>query len=252
MGQRHQIFLKVKNPVKNERLFRDKGERTKARKLFGAGKYTVIALHHQWLYGRSAAVNILNMLLYTNQDTIESYTNPFGDDFSDYRSHTSTVNEYIDAVMKLLEVQPNLLHPRGIGFENMIFLNDEDDDIRHHFTRGDNNDGITIIDTISRKYCMMNIYDYDAEGEKHGIYSLPALQPVSARRYMAAYYGETIETCNPYYLEDKTKDEKFLVIEANFEGNKKIDAEIKKQTKGVLTLKELKGIFPKFYEGVTV
>ena len=249
MGQRHQIFLKVLNPVKNERLFTMDGERTKARKVFGSGKYTVIALHHQWLYGRSAPVNLLNMMLYTNQETMEHYSNPFGKDF--YSNGESTLKEYADSVMGMLQVQPNLLHPRGIGKERMHFLNIDDPIMRKDFTMGDNNDGITIIDTIEKKYCMMNISDYgDDDNEiNQSASDLQVLLPVSAKEYMQAYYPETVKGFSEYYKEDNTTQELADMAKENIhENNKIVDEVLRSLTGGVLTIPELKKIFPKYYK----
>ena len=244
MGQRHQIFLKINNPVKNDRLFTATGEKEKAKKVFGNGKYTIIALHNQWLYGRSAAVNIINMLLYTSQKTMAEYTNPFDANFYE----GDTLDEYIQAVMKLLQVQPNVLHPRGVGFERMHFLNEDGYNIRNDFTIGDNNDGITIIDTLTGKYCMMNLFNYDDDEISNSASDLPALKPVSARLYMKAYYPEDVNKLNEYNLRDKTPEQlEFLVLE-NKLGNKEIDKEIKRQSNGVLTLKEVKEMFPEVYK----
>ena len=174
-----------------------------------------------------------------------SYNNPFDKNFYD----TDTLERYREKVMNLLQVQPNLLHPRGIGFERMHFLNEDGYDIRNDFTLGDNNDGITIIDTLTGKYCMMNIFTYpdddDAIGESAS--DLPELKPVSARLYMKAYYPETIDKLSEYSKDGKTQDElEFKVLENKLE-NLKIDKEIKKQTQGVLILKEVKKMFPKVY-----
>lgn len=253
MGQRHQVFLKVLNPVNNDRLFAAKGERDKAIKAFGDGKYTIMAFHHQWLYGRSAAVNILNMLMYTNLDTANDYGNPFSGDYMDYSLRADTLEAYMKTVNQLLNVQPNPLHPRGIGFERMIFLNREDPDMRLHFDRGDNNDGITIVDTITGKYCMMNIYDYQEEDYRSDSSSdLPYLKPVSARRYMKAYYPEKVELLSDYRTDGKTPEEiEFAALENRIENNK-VDREIKRMSKGILKISELKEMFPEFYQALKV
>lgn len=248
MGQRHQIFLKIYNPVKNERLFNGHGELKKARKAFGDGIYTVIALHHQWLYGHSAAVNILNMVLYTNLETASDYNNPFAKDYIGVHNEPDTLKEYINDVMNMLTIQVSPLHPRGIGFERMLFLNEMEPEMREYCNIGDNNDGITIIDTITRKYCMMNIYDTD-ENEVNGIYSLPKLLPVSAREYMKAYYPEDVKYLNEYDKERYPTKKKMLeYIMKNKKENEIIDQEIKLKTTGVLTLEEVKEMFPLVYK----
>lgn len=196
MGQRHQIFLKIHNPVKSTGNRLKGKELTKAKHMFGNSTYTVIALHHQWLYGQSAVVNVKNMLDIT-RDSDNVYHNPFAKNFVMY-----SIDEFIEKLMMMVQVQPNPLHPRGIGIERMHFLNTEcidtdgkykgEWDMRKDCTLGDNNDGITIIDTISRKYCMMNIFTYDVSDELDedytGIYNLPSMSPCSAMEYVEAYY----------------------------------------------------------------
>jgi hypothetical protein len=194
MGQRHQIFIKVNNPLKLKRSYASKEDITKARKIFGSGKYTTIAIHHQWLYGRSAIFNIGHILNITKN--MNDYNNPFSDDYS-----FNSLDEYIKHVMMLLQVQTNPLHPRGIGIERMHFLNTDciDDDgkysrgwdMRLDFRNGDNNDGISIIDTIERKYCLINIFNqYIGENNVSG---LPSMLPSSAEDYAHCYYSDKAE-----------------------------------------------------------
>ena len=192
MGQRHQIFIKVNNPLKLKRNYATDTDKKLARKMFGSGKHTIIAIHHQWLYGRSAVYNIKHILNLT--ENMNEYTNPFSEGYS-----FCSLEEYIKDVMTLLQVQTNPLHPRGTGIERMIFLNSEciDEngkydskwDIRLNFTYGDNNDGISIIDTIERKYCLMNISSYDAE--YNSVNRLQSMLPYSADDYVNCYYSES-------------------------------------------------------------
>jgi len=246
MGQRHQIFLRVPNIIKSKNVSLDYKEKKIGLELFGNGNTTVLAFYHGWLYGRSAGVNIINMINYTDKDIISAYNNPFS---KDYRIHDNKISTYISDITNLLNVQPNKLHPRGIGFEKLFFLNNEDSLIREDFTRGDNNDGITIIDTIKKKYCMMNILDYDSDTElNYSASDLPYLKPVNALAYMKVYYGTTKKTINPYYTKGKTFDQIKEVVKKNFSLNNEIYREINKVTNGVLTLDDLKTIFPKYYK----
>ena len=188
MGQRHQIFIKVNNPLKSKRVYANDTDKKLARKMFGSGKHTILAIHHQWMYGRSAVFNIKHILNLT--ETMNEYTNPFADDYS-----FDSLDEYIKHVMMLLQVQTNPLHPRGVGIERMHFLNsdciedgkyDSRWDMRLNFTMGDNNDGISIIDTIERKYCLMNISSYDAEYTD--VHRLQSMLPYDANDYVHCYY----------------------------------------------------------------
>ena len=211
-----------------------KEDNARAKKMFGSSKYTVLALHHQWLYGRSAVVNVKNMLDITRpSDNV--YKNPFAKDCIVYN-----LDEWINQVMMMVQVQTNPLHPRGIGIENMLFLNgeciDEENkynkawDIRKDFTIGDNNDGVTIIDTIKRKYCMMNIFTYDLDledgEEPEGIYALPSMTPCSALEYATAYYNG----------------------EDDFEDNILV-CDLLSETE-ILSLSEVKNLFPKSFKGI--
>jgi len=238
MGQRHQFFLRVKNPLKLNIFSRDDNKR--AKEIFGKNKYTILGFHHQWLYGRSAAVNIINMLNYTDKDIMSEYHNPFGEQFHAY---DTSLDYYIKKLVAMVSLQTSPLHPRGIGYENVCFLNLEEDWVLTEFDSGDNNDGITIIDTITRKYCMMNIYEQDLDEWK--IYTLPEMKPVSAMDYMKAYYPETVET----FRDDDLSEEKILeCIEENIKDNLEIDTEIKRISRGVLTEKQISKIFPKYYK----
>lgn len=207
MGQRHQLFLKVNNPLKSKRNYFTESDKKKARKMFGSGKYTIIALHHQWLYGRSAVCMVNHIFSITNPKTMNDYNNPFGENYS-----FETLDMYINHLMMMIQVQSNPTFPRGTGIERMHFLNseciDENDkytsewDMRLNFTDGDNNDGVSIIDTIERKYCLMNISYH--EKNSNCVYSLPSMTPCSAEDYVNAYYSEkehlvdNIKYCIPF------------------------------------------------------
>lgn len=206
MGQRFQLFLKVNNPVKNKRNYSSDEDKKLMRKMFGSGKHTIIALHHQWLYGRSAVYVVNHILNVTNPNTMNEYNNPFGESYM-----IDSLEKYIDDVMMLLQVQSNPKFPRGIGIERMTFLNSEciDDngkydsrwDMRLYFNIGDNNDGISIIDTIERKYCLMNISSQELGDTS--VNNLPSMIPCSAEDYVNSYYPnneqlrDNIITCLP-------------------------------------------------------
>jgi hypothetical protein len=79
MGQRHQLFILVNNPVKLERNYANDTDKKLARKMFGSGKHTILAIHHQWLYGRSAIYNINHIFNIT--ENMNEYNNPFSDGY---------------------------------------------------------------------------------------------------------------------------------------------------------------------------
>lgn len=184
MGQRHQIFIRIENPVKTAWREETKKE---LRKVFGNAKYSIIALHHQWLYGMSAIGMISHIFNITDKENMSS-SNPFNIVYYGYNT-SNGVKDFVDKLMLMLQAQTNPKFPRGVGIERMHFLNEEDFEITKDFTLGDNNDGITIIDTITRKYCLMNIYEQSTiEDDYNDVSVLPTLKPVSAIEYINAYY----------------------------------------------------------------
>jgi hypothetical protein len=212
---------------------------TKMRKLFGRKKTTVIPLHHQWLYGRSATAMLWNILNVTDPKTMGS-ENPFNPEC--YMNEG--VEHWTEKLMAMVQVNTCPLSPRGVSYERMHFLLEDDYTImRENFRMGDNNDGITIIDAIERKYCHMNISDQDVEYESIGF--APSMVPLSAREYMQCYYAET-----PSRLEENRGKTPKQQANSNMLGNMKLEKLIDKMKVEVLTLKEIKAIFPKVFKKV--
>ena len=183
MGQRHQIFIKVNNPIKTTAYISDV-DKKRGRQIFGNNKTTIIALHNQWLYGASAVMmvdSILRATFNADDDNRVFGKNPYLND---------GVSGWVRDAMSMLQTVTNPNFPRGVGIERMHFLNIEEPYMRSDCTAGDNNDGITIIDAINRKYCMVNISDIDGE---EGIYTLPTMKPCSGYEYVKAYYPEAEE-----------------------------------------------------------
>lgn len=110
---------------------------------------------------------------------------------------------------------------------------------------GDNNDGITIIDTIENKYCFMNIYPDGSD--RAG--SLPYLVPCTARQYVSAYYGETPETVSEYYIEKYAKKRTPQQIANKF---KRENDKVVRQFKNfeLLTVEDICAMFPKIAKDI--
>jgi hypothetical protein len=236
MGQRHQVFIKMLNPLKMERNYFNKEEIKKAKLLFGNEKTTILAFHHGWLFGGSAVVNAIDVLDFSDKETMAEYNNPFNENYSfQCKFGKCRVDNFIEKVTMLLNVKKNPLMPRGIGIENFSLINGEciDDKgkrikercYREDFTIGDNNDGITIIDTIERKYCFMNIYEQDLDKDNCDVKILPKLQPCSAEEYLNAYY--------PPRRRKFDNRKKVLDLFKNYQ---------------VLTLDEVKKMYPSVYK----
>ncbi len=157
----------------------------------------------------------------------------------------------IEAIAFIMNFRPVKKQWLDAGIGSSWYIGKEDEGIREDFTRGDNNDGITIIDTIENKYCFMNIDTYaDPSESYYDAKALPQLKPVSAREYVAAYYGETIMTTNPYYFGDhdrskvtKTPDEQQKFVDSAIKINKAAAKGFDKFE--ILTLAEIKTMFPK-------
>ena len=249
MGQRHQIFIRVANPAK----FAYPEQKAELEKEFGKGDTTVLVFHNQWLYGRSALSNALNVLKFAAQFSVQEKTTKDGDGGYSNPMSPKFINSYlfggaekwVNTIAFIMNFNPVSTSWRNAGVDTSIYIGKSDIEIRNDFTRGDNNDGITIIDTINNKYCFMNIFDFEFEPEVAGIYSLPVLQPLDARRYVAAYYGETIATCEASHIEDiPTLEGKEKVVNQHAKINAKLANKFKKFE--VLTIPEIKEIFPKF------
>lgn len=202
MGQRHQFFIKVVNPVSRGG---DEKIKKELRKIFGNGKTAIMAFHHQWLYGRAALVNVLSIFDKSHQDKI-AYNNPF-----DTTCNIWDVEGYLKDLNTLLSVQTHPLFPRGTGIELICFLNITDNEITKDFTLGDNNDGISVIDTINKTYCFANPYSqYDREDDSPSIRNFDTMVVKSAKEYVEVYYpsndkndkenNEILELFKPYKL----------------------------------------------------
>ena len=75
MGQRHQIFIHTLNGAKVIAKDQKKKLDKERKNEFGDNDTTVLAYHHQWLYGFSAAIQALHVLEF-NRDANEYHT-PF-------------------------------------------------------------------------------------------------------------------------------------------------------------------------------
>ena len=244
MGQRHQIFVKLLNPL-NELSFKTKDEKKQATKELGTGKYCILAFHNQWLFGRSALQQALNLLMFgkqfshkakTGERDYDSYDCPFSKS-GQKGFNFNSVEKIADAIAMVLNVRLRNTSWLSAGIGHSWY----ERDINHNFTHGDNNDGITIIDVVENKYCFMNINKQYPD--KHSASALPSMLPVDAKAYVQAYYGETLETLNPYYKENKTPEQISKLLQINAKVNAQAYRGFKKF--GVLTLAEIQAMFPK-------
>ena len=252
MGQRHQIFVKIANPVKH--MYLQPKEKAELEKILGTDDTTILSFHNQWLYGRTALQQALNLLKFGKQFKLETKTDiksweghncPFAP--NGYRGAFGSLDKITTAIAFVHSFRATATSSIEAGFGGTFFL--EDNELREDCSGGDNNDGITIIDLIENKYCFMNIFEQDTVDEYRAM-SLPKLQPVDAKAYVTAYYGETIETINPYFLGDhdrskitKTVEQQQKIVDSQIRENKKAVKGFEKFE--VLTLDEVQAMFKK-------
>lgn len=191
MGQRHQVYAVV-----NEYH----GYDVKSKE--------VVGIHHQWLYGRTALMLLANALELHKKA-------------GDYGPFAKASYEAAKALASVYSVDPR----NGYWHQTHILDAGETEDPR----RGDNNDGITVIDFRGKKprYCFMNIGIGDST-----ILQAPAFKPLSAEEYVRLYYHPGC------YAYQKEGDE--APIEKEIAG-------LLKRLKGykLLSFKDIQELFPK-------
>jgi hypothetical protein len=163
MGQRHQFYfqLHVENKI------------TVSRKKI---KTHMISFHDQWAYG-TLPLRMLSFVLMFNRNAEKDY------DFSHPKSFLNRGMGYdlIGTIKSLLEVNAQTGHLSHL-------LNTTDETClpsgRHDPLRGDNNDGITVVDfTVKGKpaYAFVNIHESNPK----------FLDPMTAEEYVTSYYPKT-------------------------------------------------------------
>ena len=251
MGQRHQLFLHTINPVHEILKYNKHTQKEIAylKRFFGTNETTILAFHNQWLFGRTALQIALNALEHSSQFTVEKKTNenrgayntPFSKAAISFSFNTK--DKFINAIEFILSWLPKKTSFNDAGFIHTFCIND-DWGITDDFTAGDNNDGITIIDTINNKYCFMNIYEKD-DNIRNDVFDLPELVPVSAHDYVSAYYNEVPENLSDYWEKEAIARNKTLE-EWCLSNKKENDKLVKKFKKfELLTIDEIAIMFPK-------
>lgn len=217
MGQRHQIFINTLNGAKfiTDEVRTKLSYNKKLKAEFGEKDTTVLAYHHQWLYGISAVIQALHLLEFNRDAT--PYVTPFKRDGIKYGSIPDDVKEWVNSVTGLVSMFIHPLHrdlgTGRIGIERVHYLNSEQPDMRNNFDHGDNNDGITIIDTVTGKYCFMVLSEYQCVNNGRKPYQI-----LSAVEYARDFYYPT----DPAFWSEYDK--------SRFPG-KKMQAEIKRREK---------------------
>ncbi len=181
MGQRSQIYIKLPNfgkvwakqmKLESIEVWQDnlpgfvekQAIYDKWKQMYGENDTIILAFHHQWLYGRSFVQVASNILFYVKELNKSKYQ---------YNNILSTEYEYLenpnDPINWIQNVMQNLFDfdlskYARTGVERLTNLNEEhiEDKSLHYsedFTCGDNNDGVLLMDFISKKpkYCFINI-----------------------------------------------------------------------------------------------
>ncbi len=271
MGQRHQIYIRIHNPLKNAEVVEDlksfdsKHKQIKhAKAIFGEGDYSVLAFHHQWLYGMTAAAVCANIMKEVHNS--ESECHPLNKNYGTlpYPANMSSDNNYdkVDGYIQLLQsLLFNQFNTKfteqgaRFGIERTCFLNNElydrETEVREtgrydyckNFTVGDNNDGVTIIDVVNKKYCFVNI------GGDSTVEKLPRLVPSSVIDYVRAYYPTERKKLGAYCIKEECHNDKAKIAEKLSEHRGTIIF-LKEEFKNfaLLSLDEVKEMFPEVYK----
>lgn len=266
MGQRHQIYIRIHNPLKNEDFVKDiKGFGSKGtlfartKRFFGTGETSILAFHHQWLFGMTAAAVCHKIMLEAmkSDHPIHIFSKeidkcPYPTNFN---SDTDKIDGYQELVKAVIFIQDDLQFAENgarYGIQDAFFTNEECynkkgekeyGDCREDFRCGDNNDGIMIIDCITKKYCFMNIGFGDST-----VMKLPELVPLSAGRYVHAYYPTTEKTLGSYTRKREYENDKEKIQECLADHKSKLEFVIEQFKKfKVLSRKEVAEIFPAVY-----
>ncbi|MDP2692694.1 MAG: hypothetical protein Q8O88_03600 [bacterium] len=278
MGQRFQCFINVPNFSKQfyaEKKLDDKKEwknnfrgyielmnqKDYDDKAFGEKDNLILGFYHQWMYGRSAPLACLNILDFLDATSDNYDTNPFSPEYEKhYRGIAPTERaKIITSILSLFRDRELMPYTRSSGVEKFRLLNTEDKDeptMTLDFTAFDNNDGIAIIDTITKKYCFMNISSQDKKSTSSS--ALPTLQPCSAMDYIEAYYPSTLTSGAKAHIKwllgkenrgNKTDDQiqrEVVKYEKELKENAFINKKFAKRFKKyeVLTLEEVAAMSP--------
>lgn len=174
MGQRHQIFVNTRNDFSNRATYA---------KQYGRKKNTIIGIHHQWLYGMNALTAALAVLEF-NADYSNPSSNPYGLTNNYGQVHTAQALAELTCSLIALRESPDGAKQYSPGY----LLNTDEPWVLKQFDQGDNNDGVTIIDTLTGRYCFLNIYEQSTDEDDNGAHTLPRMVPQTAEQYVRSYY----------------------------------------------------------------
>ncbi len=263
MARKHQVFLITHNIYKEMRNWLRSYDPKKYKPLrlqldveskvayefsemetfFGLEDTTVLVYHHQWLYGATALGVVYDALNFGRHVPGErNILHPEHYKFNGIKN-LSKFNMFLECTKSLLSLRNNSevikkIGGRG-GFERFALLNLDKPEVRHQFDSHPNDDGISIVDIIRKKYCFIDLPNSQTKHEKK-------YTPLSALEYYDCYYKTKKED-----LDEKTKQDRTEIeIKALLDGNIKRTNEVKKLFKHfkVFSKAELTKIFPQMEE----
>lgn len=171
MGQRHQVYVATRQG--NNKL------------------PEIYPYYHQWLYGNGPVLNVLR--LFDWQEKAGEYQ-----ELNSIYKGSARKEFAILAVMSVV----SLNEPKLEWFQSMKAPDWGWDDTVRDFTAIWNNDGITIIDIDSLKYCFMFMNGQDGRYPN----DLKDFTPLSAEEYLKIYYDPSGEDWKELGL-DKTLEQ---------------------------------------------
>jgi len=164
MGQRHQIYVFVKNDE---------------------GKTVGACIHHQWLYGMTAGRKALEVLAYAKKAVKDKY-HPFSGG-REGRGLENCLLALYQLDMKTGGFNSSASHM------NYLPTDTAEAECVLDPRQGDNNDGITVFDFTDKKhlgYCMVNIREKTDDKSDHSVRQLNPWSPCTAEEYVRAYYPQ--------------------------------------------------------------
>lgn len=256
MNHNHQIFIRVENVNEiNNKEFKSRKEQFRNRidlfvrlkkeyeiqvKQLGENKHTILAYSHQCFHGKAPLVNTIRILEFNTNCNNISY-NPFKPD----KHRNVSQREQLGFIKGFMEIWRNDLPKRirggSIEHEEFDYLNEVNSYARHYYDRGDNNDGITIIDIPSNKYCFMFI---NKECLKN---TVPNYEPLTAEQYARVYYPQSFSDLSKETLKHRLKNSTREKLKLEFKENRKESKGFIQPFKkfDILTKEEINSFFPK-------
>lgn len=165
MGQRHQVYIRL--PAIDYGKGNPNNRPTQ-----------VIGLHHQWLYGRTAIRLLANFFR-----ALEAYKANHGGTLTYFPLGSASVaRDGAEGMMQAIWSTDV-----AEGYYHNVHLFDGTDGETENPYRGDNNDGITVVDMadpLHPKYCLFTLEGIEAQGNPGPD------QILSATDYALAYYPD--------------------------------------------------------------